>query len=432
MLTEIKDVFDKINKDRFVIGYDMTRNYVQISYCRIDSENPETFSTVLGQEEYKIPFVLLKKNNSNQWLIGADALKAYEEGEGDLIQNIFESASKETNVRVGRDEYRACDLLALFLRKSLALLSIMSTPDKVAEIVITLREANVSDIRTLQKAVSMLKVNLEKVHYISYEESFFFYMLNQGGELQKHHILLCDSIDGHLSIYRLERNRFVNPAVATVERFDYPDFRLGREGGLSAEEKDKIFLEIVTSHCENTVFSGIYLIGENFYDDWCRESLRYLCKGRRVFKGNNLFSKGACFAAKEKAVPTGYEKKIRFLGKDRLKASIGVEVLKDGKKITIPLATAGDQWYEVNGHCELILRESNCVTFVIDFLSRRGTSLADFKLEGLPVRPNRVTRISLDLSMTSEKRVKFIIKDMGFGEIYPSTGKDWTDELELE
>ena len=155
MLTEIKDVFDKINKDRFVIGYDMTRNYVQISYCRIDSENPETFSTVLGQEEYKIPFVLLKKNNSNQWLIGADALKAYEEGEGDLIQNIFESASKETNVRVGRDEYRACDLLALFLRKSLALLSIMSTPDKVAEIVITLREANVSDITTLQKAVSM-------------------------------------------------------------------------------------------------------------------------------------------------------------------------------------------------------------------------------------------------------------------------------------
>ena len=107
-------------------------------------------------------------------------------------------------------------------------------------------------------------------------------------------------------------------------------------------------------------------------------------------------------------------------------------MLKDGKKITIPLATAGDQWYEVNGHCELILRESNCVTFVIDFLSRRGTSLADFKLEGLPVRPNRVTRISLDLSMTSEKRVKFIIKDMGFGEIYPSTGKDWTDELELE
>ena len=97
MLTEIKDVFDKINKDRFVVGYGLTKNYVQISYCKIDSENPETFSTVLGQEEYKIPFVLLKKRDSNQWLIGADAIKAYEEGEkklSDSGQSIPQTCAK--------------------------------------------------------------------------------------------------------------------------------------------------------------------------------------------------------------------------------------------------------------------------------------------------------------------------------------------------
>lgn len=431
MLTEIKDVFDKINRDRFVIGYDMSQDFIQLSYSKIDGDSPETFSTTLGKEDYNIPFALLKKYGTNQWVVGHEAVAAYEEGEGELIWDVLPHAVKEENILVDKEEYRAGDLLALFLRKSLAYLSVMATPDKVAQIVITVRDAEADTIRTLQKAVSMLKINPEKVSFINYEESLFFYSLNQGGDLQKHHIMLCDSTGGKLMVYKLERNHFLNPAVVTVERYDYDELDLTEQSNLTKEQKDSQFLAIMESLCESTVYSGVFLIGEGFYDDWCRESLRYLCKGRKVYKGNNLFSKGACYAAKEKANPSGYEKNIRFLGKDRLKASVGVEVQGSEHKNNISLAKAGEHWYEVKKQCELILKETDVVSFTLDFANRRSSSIADFHLEGLPVRANRITRIYLEISMTADNCMKILIRDLGFGEIFPSTGMEWVEEMEL-
>ena len=42
-----------------------------------------------------------------------------------------------------------------------------------------------------------------------------------------------------------------------------------------------------------------------------------------------------------------------------------------------------------------------------------------------------MTRISLTIKMASEHTIQFIAKDLGFGEIYPSTGLEWVEELDL-
>ena len=57
---------------------------------------------------------------------------------------------------------------------------------------------------------------------------------------------------------------------------------------------------------------------------------------------------------------------------------------------------------------------------------------AEMKLQGLTVKSGRMTRISLTIKMNSENTILFVAKDLGFGEIYPSTGLEWTEELELE
>ena len=75
MLAEIKDVFEKMNKDRYVIGYDLNNDYVQMSFCRIDSDNPETFSASEEQEQYNIPLAICRKRSTGQWLVGEDAME---------------------------------------------------------------------------------------------------------------------------------------------------------------------------------------------------------------------------------------------------------------------------------------------------------------------------------------------------------------------
>ena len=65
-------------------------------------------------------------------------------------------------------------------------------------------------------------------------------------------------------------------------------------------------------------------------------------------------------------------------------------------------------------------------------MNSRQTAVAEFALKGLPVSPERMTRIELEIKMTSENRVVFHVTDLGFGEIYPSCGKEWTEEMELQ
>ena len=92
MLSEIKEVFEKINKDRYVIGFDLNNRFAQISYVRIDGTEPETLSTITGEEEYNIPAVILKRKSNNQWVIGRAAEEAFTEKDGYLVEHPIEEA----------------------------------------------------------------------------------------------------------------------------------------------------------------------------------------------------------------------------------------------------------------------------------------------------------------------------------------------------
>ena len=50
---------------------------------------------------------------------------------------------------------------------------------------------------------------------------------------------------------------------------------------------------------ENTPFSAVYLVGREFEGEWMDKSFRFLCRKRRSFRGDNLYTMGACYAAME-------------------------------------------------------------------------------------------------------------------------------------
>lgn len=429
MISEIKEVFDKINRDRYVIGLDINDSFAQVSVCKVDSDNPTTISVSEDTDEFNVELYMLKRRTDGVWLFGKEAKEAEEDGV--LVSNLFERARLKKTVRIDREEYLAKDIFLLFLKKVLLMFPGMMTPDKIISITITLKDADSDTIMMLQELPSMLKVNPEILHFITYEESFYYYMLYQPGELQNHNILLYDSSGEKLRSYSLMRNYFKTPGVATVDVKEYINFSTESPAEYDRREKDALFLRISTEICNSTVYSGVYLIGNLFYSEWSSESLQYLCKGRKVFKGNNLFSKGACYAAKEKHNPSGREDKIKYLGNDRLKVTIGVET-DDELKEQIPLIEAGSQWFESIGKCELILKETDKINIYLSYVYNNVFTKGEITLPGLITSSNRITRVSIEVKMTNENTVLFKVWDMGFGELFPSTGKDWEQELKLE
>lgn len=429
MISDIKDVFDKINKDRFIVGLDINDSFAQISVCKIDSDNPSTLSVVEEKEEFNIPLYMLKKRNDTGWYFGNEALE--HEEDGFLVSGIFEKARQDKTVRIDREEYLAKDIFLLFVKKVLLLFPVMMTPDKISSITVALKDADTKTIELISQLPAQINVNPDVLHFITYEESFFYYMLYQNQELQNHNILLFDSSGDKLRSYSLMRNFFKTPGIATVDVKEYVNFPTEFKSEYEKKEKDHLLLSISKELTENTIYSGVYLIGQLFYDEWADASLLYLCKGRRVFKGNNLFSKGACLAGKEKLNPSGKENKIRYFGNDRIKVTIGVET-DDNPKKSIPLIEAGTQWFEASGKTELILKETDKINLYICYLYQNSVTKAEMTLPGLNISANHISRVSVEVKMLSETKVHFRVWDMGFGDIFPSSGKDFEQELNLE
>ena len=52
-------------------------------------------------------------------------------------------------------------------------------------------------------------------------------------------------------------------------------------------------------------------------------------------------------------------------------------------------------------------------------------------LDGLEKRPAGTTRLRITMKMNSVNEVDVKVQDLGFGELFPSSGKSWDQTIEL-
>ena len=67
------------------------------------------------------------------------------------------------------------------------------------------------------------------------------------------------------------------------------------------KERDRLFFELLKKLFERRTVTVSYLIGDYFSKSWAERSIQYLCFKRHAYQGQNLYSKGACYAAMERA-----------------------------------------------------------------------------------------------------------------------------------
>lgn len=408
-------------KNKMIIGYDLGDETSQLSFCRMDGTDMGTASVVAGEEQYDFPTVLGKRIEVNQWSYGREACRLADSHKGILVKNLLTLAKEGAEVEVGGECFDPVALLALFMKKSLSLLGVTAISDQIGTLMITVETLDYRTIEVLTQAAAIMQLKAEHIYFQSYMESFFSYMLHQPAELWQRQVLLCDYEADRLGIYRMECNRHTMPMVAFIEERTYPQLL----------KEDAQLLQILEETCQGRLFSSVYLIGNGFDGEWYHDSLRYLCRGRRVFRGNNLYSRGACYGAIEKNRPDKSADRYVFLGNDKLKANIGMKVLRKGQASYFALLDAGTSWYEARKQCEFILESGNSFSLLVTPLTGKESKEVEVILDNLPKRDDRATKIGMTISMRSENEVAVELEDMGFGEIYPASNKLWQEEFSI-
>lgn len=443
---------------RYVVGYDLNDNLTQISYFELNNDSPETLVSDGENERLGIPTLLCKRRKVNQWSFGTEAERLIRnEGEAEVGKILSMAVSGKTLTLEG-ESFDGLDLLILFIRKSLNLLSVYVSVEQIESFIFTVPLLDREVLSVLERVAVAIPIPREKILFQSYSESVYHYMIHQQPELWETESAVFDHDGRKMKCFYMRMNHRTTPVVGMVDEFSYDDIKVPDKWALqqadeedgndelndeeymaekeaaqeAVEGMDEAMQEFMHDFLMTRPVRSVYLLGDGFEGEWCRNTIRFLCMGRRVFQGRNMYSKGACHYGMDRLKPTELNSKYIFLGKDKLQFNLGMNVNRRDREEYIALADGGENWFDISTVVEFLLAQGSRVELIVTPLDGKEIRTISVNLDGIPNRAPKTTRLKMRVSFSSGKTVKIMIEDLGFGEIFPSSGLKWEKEAEIE
>ena len=387
----------KTENNLISVSIDLCRDYTQIAYCMGNMAEPDSVSTIAGEQKYLIPTEIGKLNNIDEWCIGDDALLREKNGEAMLADDILKTILSEKSIVIGDNTYMGYEVLKHFFE---GLFKILKTNYHIVQ-------------------PDYISVTVE------YPDRILVIWVND--------VLIFDFTKHQFLVRLLTTVRARVPQPVIVEEMDMTQkFRMSdlqtEQGRL---EMDTKFLELLKKLCSKHIVSAVFLTGVGFYEKWMEDSIRFLCSKRRVFQGYNLFVKGAGYANLSE-IGIGNADSYQFVCSGRTLVNIEVEVEKEDKNIPVILSKAGTNWYEAGARAEGILDYSKELRLkIVSSLSKSEKEVV-IDLCGFPPRPNKTTRIEIVLAYRNDRQCIVVVKDLGFGDFFKSSEEMVKKVIDIE
>ena len=192
---------------------------------------------------------------------------------------------------------------------------------------------------------------------------------------------------------------------------------------------DVDFAKIADYEMKKAYISSVYLTGVGFTNKWMKKSTNVLCQGRRVFVGQNIYTKGACYRAVGGEYKAFYDQ-FFVETKENVLFDVGIS-LGDEKDTFIPIVNGGKQWYNIHGKIHVILDDTDTITLVYRSRHTEEEKREVARIHGIPKRPNKTTKLSLEVEFENPTDGAVIIRDLGFGKLFPTTNKVYRKEFSI-
>lgn len=408
-----------------LIGFQLGKKRSQICYYDRKAQEPVSISTKVGSTLYEFPTSLCKKVGRNEWHFGLEAEYFGKMSGTTFIDQLYEISQKEEAVIIEGKTFEPWELLHIFIEGALKMLGVQDISKSITGLVVTCESLEQPLVGHLKRALDKLNLRNGCIRIIDFDESFYYHTMYQKPELYSKKVALIRFDGLHVAFRNLQITQKTRPALVKIsEEKEYP-----LEG--VQEAWDSAFYQAITDYMGNDAYSSVFMIGTGFEQEWATCSLPLLAKyARRIYYGNNLFAKGACYAAKEFTE----EKKLKdflYYGKDLVGSNVGMEMIVHGMKVYYPLVVAGVNWYDIDKECEFILDDKEDLNFVVSPMEGGERKTYVMVLPNLPKRPNRTTRLRMHINGISSKLCQIKVTDLGFGEFYPASGKEWLESMKL-
>ena len=397
--------------DGLIIGMDLCDTYTQIN-CSDE------------EMSWTIPTVICKNKNSDQWYVGEEAYAHVLLGDGVIVDKLVKLVQKEGTATINEVRYEAKQLLKLFLERALEFPQQEYGKLAVRQFVVAVEKLEPRLMDAIYDCAEELEIEKKRVHIISQSESFTYYILSQKKEIWNGTVGMFDLSEQRLRYYEMKAQRGMKKTTVLTEHEDLEEaFSLDILTTPSgAKLADKILCSCGERMMQKKLFSAVFLTGKGFENrDWAEEFMKLICTKRRVYMETALFAKGAAYRAMDFVhEKTSYP--YTCICEGRLKSTISMNVIHKGQETSVVLASAGDNWYDRVATIDVIPEHQETIDLVVTPLDAKQKKTVSIPLEGFPKRPDRTTKVRIQVSFLDERTMDVKLKDQGFGELFPSSG----------
>lgn len=411
---------------RLVLGIDLCDDITQVTLLRPHAAEPVALCFGAGTAKEYLPTALL---------IGEDGtlhLKAPAgNGEG-VLTNFFHRAVLGEEISFRGGLYKGRMLLEQYVTLLFGRIRELFPEYEIEAVAVTCEEVNMNEAvrRLLCEVLEEQEAFCRHYLVLSHLEAFLHFAIRQEEGLWQNGSAALDYGADGLLLYHTECRSAGGRRLLLTEYQDYSG--IFPTGFPKTEETERVALtfERLAGAALQKNADSLFVTGREFEGEWVSDVLRLLSAGRRVFRGENLYTQGACYAAEEDRKGEMRED-VLLLMPGQLTSDVYLLAENAAQEETVLLAGVGEPYEQIHAEVEVLLDATDRISFQIIPAGREKAFLLRVAPEGLEVRPDRTSRYLLRVSFVRRDCMVIQIKEIGFGEFYPPSHRIYEELVEL-
>ena len=405
-----------------VLGIDLCKTFAQVSIYNRKENTVDTPQLFTCDNSCNIPSMVCKKKGLDEWHVGDEAKRLELLSEGVVVDDIVNKAMNGEVVIVDNVTVTGDELMYHFIRDLIGLVCDIS---QVEYVTVCFEDFCISLLESVRKAFKNMGFQSEQVEYINRNESDMYNVLSQNKDIWYGNVAIFDYNATGLVVSMLEVHKDGAGELIIINDHECRE-ELPYVNDLShmtnAAVNDAL-IKISDRLFERKIVSAIFLTGIGFESDRDYDVfIKHVCNRRRIFIGQNIYSKGACYCSMEMRKPGNFENRT-LLCKDKILYELDMDITEHGKASRLRVVRPGVNWYKarrkfdfyIDGEPELVLRKK--------MYGESEEQLITIGLEDIPVRPNKANKLGIGFDFESDGKLRVTVKDRGFGNFFKSSGK---------
>lgn len=371
---------EQLKTNGLIIGLDLEEYSSQISYFRTADRSVVSVNSSDRTQ-------LFKNDKPLSRYFGSEILnEADYAGLQKLIERLFKALKEETKTN---------------LMKSIC---------------VVLHEFSKARADAVRKTLGNIGIPEDIIEIIGIEEAYAYYIYNQDPATYTPGSMLFDYNEtGLFACYMTEVEHAGKTYIAEVPS------SLEDEAILHCLEMHRPLATIqepltqfITKALKGRNAASCFITGIGFDTEIPPAIINLLTAGRKGYAGQNLYVKGAAYAAADRIEQKLFKGKIPAF---RNRITTGISMVSDFKdeKKEIMLVSPGGSWYTADKEVDVIVSGTHTLNLKVTPPMGQRAYAVSFSLSGFDVRPDKTTRLGICFAFQSDDRCMITVRDLGFG-----------------